>query len=94
MWQRLCVFWYYFRIGPLFNLMQYLGWGAVALAVIGGIALFSAIPLTLLGYEITVETVRKIFDLTLLAVIVAGLFLCFSVAQLPSVLPPEKRPKR
>lgn len=94
MWYRLRIFWYYFRLGPLFTFLQYLGRGLWGISIVGGIALFAAIPLSLLGYVPSKETMRTIFELSLLTVMAGGLILCISVAQLPSGLPPDKQPRR
>lgn len=94
MWYRLSVFWYYFRIGTLFTILQYLGRGLVGVSILGGIAPFAAIPLSLLGYVPPKETMQTIFEVSLLILMTGGFFLCFSVAQLPGTLPPDKRPRR
>jgi hypothetical protein len=91
---RLSVLWYHLRLGPLFTFLQYLGRGLWGISILGCIALFTAIPLSLLGYVPSKETMQTIFELTVLAVMTAGLILAFSVAQLPSGLPPDKQPRR
>ena len=89
---RLSVFWYYFRI-RLFNLLQYLGWGVAISGILGGVAFTVSTLLSILGH-VPNKVVETLFEFTIAALCVSLLILCISVAQLPSALPPDQRPRR
>lgn len=86
-------FWYYFRVGPLFTFLDYLGKTVVGIGILVGIT-FTISGLLFVFGHVSKEAFETLLGAAIAAISIGFFIRSVAVLQLPNTLPPDKRPRR